>query len=147
MGGRVYAKKLELDDKLKELSPCLADTPEVSAVFLFGSYGTEQQTDLSDIDFAVLFNTKTGLKEEAALLAKLSEMLETDRVDLVNLNKAPLHLQFRAISEGVIIFERDYITTCDYIENVMGLYQDYAIDLYFFNKEYDEALKEAYANG
>lgn len=73
--------------------------------------------------------------------------IRTDRVDLVNLNKAPITLQFRAISEGRIIFEKDYVTTCDFVERVIGRYQDYAIDLHYYYKEYDIALKEAYANG
>jgi len=116
-------------------------------VFLFGSYGTENQTALSDIDFAVYFNRRMDLSEELTFLSKLSDVLETDRVDLVNLNKAPVNIQFRAVSEGKIIYEKDYIATCDYIEKVIGLYQDYAIDLINFYREYDEALKEAYSGG
>jgi len=114
---------------------------------LFGSYGTEYQTAHSDIDFAVLFDKRIGIKEEAGLLAKLSSYLETDKVDLVNINKAPLSFQFRIIQEGKIIYEKDYITTCDFAERVTDLYQDYAIDLNYYYKEYDEALKEACADG
>ncbi len=47
------------------------------------------------------------------------------------------NFQFRALSEGKIIYEKDYLTTCDYIEKVIGLYQDYAIDLHYFYLEYD----------
>ncbi len=140
-------EKLNLDNKIKNIPAFFSERPEISAVFLFGSYGTENQTVLSDVDFAVLFDKRIDLGQEAAFLADISNYLGTDRVDLVNLNKAPLNLQFRALSEGKIIYERDYITTCDYIEKVMDLYQDYAIDLYYYYKEYDEALKEAYANG
>ncbi len=138
---------LQVDEKIKNLPVYFSGLPEVLIAFLFGSYGTENQTTLSDIDFAVLFNKKLGLREEAVFLAKLSDFLGTDRVDLVNLNKAPLNLQFRAVSEGKIIYERDYITTCDFIEKVIDLYQDYAIDLNYYYKEYDQALKEAYSNG
>ncbi|MFA5880881.1 MAG: nucleotidyltransferase domain-containing protein [Eubacteriales bacterium] len=140
-------KILKLDEKINKLSTLFSKTPEIQAVFLFGSYGTGNQTDLSDIDFAVLFDRRLDLTQEAACLANLSEFLGTDRVDLVNLNKAPLNLQFKAISEGKIIYEREYITTCDYIEKVIDLYQDYAIDLNYFYQEYDEALQEAYTNG
>jgi len=138
---------LKLDEKLNNLPGLFSKMPEILAVFLFGSYGTENQTDISDIDFAILFDRKLNLVEEADCLMRMSQFLETDRVDLVNLNKAPLNLQFRVISEGKIIYEKAYIITCDYIENVIDLYQDYAIDLYFYYKEYDEALREAYSNG
>ncbi|MFA5819951.1 MAG: nucleotidyltransferase domain-containing protein [Bacteroidales bacterium] len=138
---------LELDEKINKLPALFSRTPEIQAVFLFGSYGTGNQTDISDIDFAVLFDKRLDITEEAACLANISEFLGTDRVDLVNLNKAPLNLQFKAISEGKIIYEREYITTCDYIEKVIDLYQDYAIDLNYFYQEYDEALREAYTDG
>ena len=138
---------LELDEKINSLATLFSGRPEIQAVFLFGSYGTGNQTDISDIDFAVLFDKRLDITEEAACLANISEFLGTDRVDLVNLNKAPLNLQFKAISEGKIIYEREYITTCDYIEKVIDLYQDYAIDLNYFYQEYDEALREAYTDG
>lgn len=138
---------LKLDQQLKKLPAFLANIPEVLTAFLFGSYGTSNQTALSDIDFAVLFNKKLDLNDEAEFLACLSQFLGTDRVDLVNLNKAPLTLQFRAITQGKIVYERDYITTCDFLEKIADLYQDYAIDLNYYNEEYDEALKEAYGNG
>lgn len=138
---------LKLDQQLKKLPVFLAGIPEVLTAFIFGSYGTSNQTALSDIDFAVLFNKKLELKDEAGFLLSLSQFLGTDRVELVNLNKAPLTLQFRAISQGKIVYERDYITTCDFLEKVADLYQDYVIDLNYYYKEYDEALKEAYGNG
>ena len=138
---------LQLDEKINKLPVFFSGIPEVLAAFLFGSYGTQNQTVVSDIDFAVLFDKRLELREETVFLAKLSNFLGTDRVDLVNLNKAPLNIQFRAVSEGTIVYERDYITTCDYIEKLLGLYQDYAIDLNYYYKEYDEALKEAYSDG
>ncbi len=138
---------LKIDEKIACLPAYFESIPEVMTVFLFGSYGTENQTPLSDIDFAVYFNKRMDLFEEMAFLSKLSDVLGTDRVDLVNLNKAPINIQFRAISEGRIIYERDYIATCDYIEKVIGLYQDYNINLHYFYKEYDEALREAYSDG
>jgi len=138
---------LNVDKELQKLPAFFASIPEVMTVFLFGSYGTENQTALSDIDFAVYFNKTYYLAEEMTFLSKLSDVLKTDRVDMVNLNKAPLNIQFKAVSEGKIIYERDYITTCDYVEKVIGLYQDYAIDLENFYREYDQALKEAYTGG
>ncbi|MHB8170129.1 MAG: type VII toxin-antitoxin system MntA family adenylyltransferase antitoxin [Thermincolia bacterium] len=138
---------LQLEKKINLLPAFFSEMPGVLAIYLFGSYGTEDQTELSDIDFAVLFDKRIGITDEAAFLAKLSGYLGTDRVDLVNLNKAPLNLQFRVIQTGKIIYEKDYVTTCDFIERVIDLYQDYAIDLHYFYKEYDEALKEACSNG
>ncbi|EEG79083.1 type VII toxin-antitoxin system MntA family adenylyltransferase antitoxin [Dethiobacter alkaliphilus] len=141
------SEMLKLDDKLLALRELFPALPHVQTVFLFGSYGTEYQTPLSDIDFAVYFNKKVSVDDEADLLSKLSIALDTDRVDLVNLNKAPLSLQFNVISEGKIIYERDYIATCDFIEKVIKYYQDYAITLHKFNRVYDQSFREAYRDG
>ena len=46
---------LNVDKELKNLPAFFAAIPEVMTVFLFGSYGTENQTALSDVDFAVYF--------------------------------------------------------------------------------------------
>lgn len=138
---------LDIDEKLIALNELFNKYPQIQAVFLFGSYGTEYQTLLSDIDFAVFFSENVTIAEEADLLNKLSITLDTDLVDLVNLNKAPLVLQFNVIAEGKIIFERDYIATCDFIEKVIKYYQDYAITLNQFNLDYDQSFRDAYADG
>jgi len=138
---------LELDDKLHALSELFNKLPQVQTVFLFGSYGTEYQTPLSDVDFAIMFSENISMAEEAALLNKLSIAMDTDRVDLVNLNKAPLTLQFTAIAEGKIIYEQDYIATCDFVEKVIKHYHDYAITLNKFYRDYDQSFKEAYLDG
>ncbi|HHU33472.1 MAG: type VII toxin-antitoxin system MntA family adenylyltransferase antitoxin [Zhaonellaceae bacterium] len=143
---KALTAQLQLDDKLAHLPVFFSREPSIQAVFLFGSYGTEAQTPSSDIDFAVLFKTKVSLADELELQGKLSEVLGTDRVDLVNLRKAPLRLQFRAISQGRLLYEKDYVTTCDYVEHVIKYYQDYAIDLAVFYQEYDQSLKEAYSD-
>jgi predicted nucleotidyltransferase len=102
-GGAVMAEMLKLDDKIPSLSKLFPSLPQGQTVFLFGSYGTEYQSQHSDIDFAVYFDRDITVKEEAAFLNKLSIALGTDRVDLLNLNKAPLILQFNAVAEGRII--------------------------------------------
>lgn len=130
---------LELEDKLLIVGELFNTLPQVQTVFLFGSYGTEYQTPQSDIDFAIYFSENVTVAEEAALLNKLSIAMGTDRVDLVNLNKAPLILQFTVIAEGKIIYERDYNTTCDY--------HDYAITLNKFYLDYDQSFREAYLDG
>lgn len=134
---------LNIDDKITLLPDLFSRYPEIVVVFLFGSYGTDFQHDLSDIDFAVYFSQDVNLKFEANLLGKLSSVLNTDRIDLVNLNKAPLNLQFKAVAQEKIIYESDFIATCDYIENMLKRYHDFAIDLENFYLDYDYALKEA----
>lgn len=90
----------------------------IDATFLFGSYTTSYYISRSDIDFAILFKNIIGIKEECEILAD--------------------------ISEGILLYERDFIRTSDFIEKVLKYYGDYGITLKKFYKEYDEALREAY---
>ncbi len=138
---------LDIGEKLIALNELFDKYPHVQTVLLFGSYGTEYQTPLSDIDFAVFFSENITIAEEADLLNKLSITLDTDLVDLVNLNNAPIILQFNVIAQGKIIYERDYIATCDFFEKVIKYYHDYAITYNQFNRDYDESFKEAYLDG
>ncbi|MBZ4687495.1 MAG: putative nucleotidyltransferase [Clostridiales bacterium] len=122
---------------------------DVAAVFLFGSFGTEYQTEYSDIDLGILFlpDTKVGLKEELELDAALSLALGTNKIDLVNLNKTPIQLCYRAITDGDLIYEGDYVATSNFLEKTYRNYLDYAYDLKVFEQERSKALKEAYRNG
>lgn len=140
-------QNLNIEGKLPSLNEFFAALPNVQTVYLFGSYGTEYQTPDSDIDFAILFTGDMHINQEAMLLNQLSIVLDTDRVDLLNLNKAPIRLQFAAIADGRIIHEKNYIATCDYTERVINLYQDYSITLNKFYKDYDASLREAYEDG
>ena len=63
---------LDIGEKLIALNELFDKYPQVQTVFLFGSYGTEYQTPLSDIDFAVFFSENITIAEEADLLNKLS---------------------------------------------------------------------------
>lgn len=135
---------LQLDKKIEGLAGLFETMPEVQTVFLFGSYGTVYQTPLSDIDFAAYYNREQTLKDEAALLNRLASALDTDQVDLVNLNKADLVLRFRVINEGRIVFERNPASTSDFMESVIRYYQDFAITMKKFYRDYDDSLREAY---
>ncbi|MGE5558685.1 MAG: nucleotidyltransferase domain-containing protein [Bacillota bacterium] len=56
--------------------------PAVIAAYIFGSCGTKDQTDMSDIDAALLFDRNIPLVDELALAAKVSSALERDDVDI-----------------------------------------------------------------
>ena len=117
---------------------------EVAAVYLFGSHGTEFEHPLSDIDLGVVFTRPVTLAEELTLDAALSLHVRHDRIDLVNLNRAPIALQFRALKEGMLVYEGDYFKHSDFIEGVIKTYPDYAVKYAIFAHDYEQALKEGY---
>lgn len=117
---------------------------EVAAVYLFGSYGTEYQHPNSDIDLGVVFSRALTFAEELALDAELALFLSSDKVDLVNLNRVPVALQFKVLSEGMLIHEGDYFAHSDFIEKVLKSYYDYKISYARFSEDYEQALREDY---
>jgi predicted nucleotidyltransferase len=50
----------DIETKLKEIKPVLADQFHVSKIGYFGSYASGQQTDCSDLDLVVEFSQPVG---------------------------------------------------------------------------------------
>jgi len=70
-----------------------------------------------------------------------------DKIDLVNLNRAPIQLRFKAVADGTILYEADPDTLSDFLEDTYRFHSDYQIDLKAYYHEYRKALREAYLNG
>ncbi len=131
------------DYQLERLVQRLREYPNVLAVFLFGSQVDGYASEESDVDLAVLFERDPSLEEELDLGVAAYEALGTERVDVVNLNRAHLLLRHRAIG-GLLIYERDPVRVSDFIEETILRYIDYEPDLRAFYRDYDQALEEAY---
>lgn len=121
----------------------------VELVYLFGSQATKKITPLSDIDFAVLFADNLTDQERFALkikmLGDLSQILKTDKIDLVDLKTAPPFLQFEAIKKRSEIFVRSENTRIDFETKVLF---DFFDRQYFVNRHIKMGinnLKKKYA--
>lgn len=132
---------LNVDKYIPDMIDYFSRNTNIIMAVIFGSYGTEYQLPESDIDIGILYEMAPSMNDELTLEADISEILHTDRIDMVNLNKAPITLQFKAL-QGSIIYEGDYIKCSDFIEHVLNIYQDYSIDMYFFNKEYFGSMED-----
>jgi uncharacterized protein len=135
-----------IHDKLNIMNDYFKSHSEVQTVYLFGSFGTQRQTELSDVDFAVLFSTETSLMKEMEINSELSSILCIQNVDMINLNKSPVSYQHEVISTGDIIFEKNRLITQDFVENVLEIYHDYGIVLHKFMCDLEEGLKEELLN-
>lgn len=125
-------KLTKLDEK--NLIGYFKGQKNIILAIIFGSYGTEFQREDSDIDFAILFDEPLDMLQEMKVLNDLSRILNFENVDLVNLNKASVMIQFRSLG-GKIIYERDYYEVCDYMEKVFKLHADFAPKMYAFDRE------------
>jgi len=130
---RLSERPLDFDFILKQLQRApdalMPYRKEVAALLLFGSASRDEVTPLSDIDLAVLYREGLGewemFKIHSNLYLDLSRLMHTDDFDLVNLNVAPLTLQFSAIDDKVILVLYDPQTLIDFQAKVLGAYLDF----------------------
>ena len=100
----------EITNKLKAY---FNNRPEVKLVYIFGSLLSGKVNKFSDIDVAILVDTKLintnsfiyGYK--AKIITYLMQALKTNAVDIVVLNEAPPFLRQRIISQGKFIICND----------------------------------------
>lgn len=104
----------------------LAKCPELKLVYLFGSQIDGPAGPESDYDFVLLVDdVRQVLAFRARLTHELGDVLETDRVDVVILNQAPVELAYAVIAQGRPVYQRDEATRVEYEAEVMGRYGDY----------------------
>ncbi|MDD4802476.1 MAG: nucleotidyltransferase domain-containing protein [Syntrophomonas sp.] len=143
---RLSAKleKINIEDKLPDLIRFFRNREEVLAAYLYGSYGSEYQTNLSDVDIAILLasSEQADLDYQLDLSAHLADIIREEDIDVLILNRASIVMQFEVLSTGKLLFERDHEMVCDFLERVIKEYGDFQIDLMQFYLEYDEVLRE-----
>jgi len=88
--------------------------PDVFAIYLFGSTGTQFENKNSDVDIAILPKQKLTPQQRWELQQKLAISLNKD-VDLIDLLQATTILQFKIISTERLLFCRDK-NQCDTFE-------------------------------
>jgi uncharacterized protein len=84
--------------------------PNVQALYLFGSYGTEDERQESDVDIALLLSPDeskiAGSPPSIELILDLEHLLSKD-IDLINLRKAPTVLQKEVVTANRCIYQDD----------------------------------------
>lgn len=133
---------VDIKNKENELINYFKTNKNIIAVWIIGSYGTEYFTEDSDIDFAILFDIKIQLMDEMAVACDISDIIEYEDVDIVNLKNAPITLQLKTLKEGKSMYEKDYIRVCDYMEQVFNIYRDEKYYIDSFRKDYYDSYLE-----
>ena len=100
--------------------------PEIQLAYLFGSQVTGEVGPLSDYDIAVLLDhTADGPAVRSQLAHEIVVRLDSDRVDVVLLNRAPIELAYAVIASGRLLYQRDVATRVEYEADVLSRYGDY----------------------
>jgi uncharacterized protein len=89
--------------EIKQTLLPLFQEPGLKIVLLFGSQVSGRVHSTSDIDLGVLFDCPADL---VGIANRVTGLLRTDRVDLVDLRRASPLLAFAAVSKGHLLYER-----------------------------------------
>ncbi|MBI2346806.1 MAG: nucleotidyltransferase domain-containing protein [Deltaproteobacteria bacterium] len=116
----------------------------VGIVYLFGSHAEGMEGPLSDIDVGVVVTDPRRLSVGTnelylSLFGLLSQAVDnSDRLDIVFLQRAPLELRFDVVAHGQPVFEVSSDFRLDFEERTTLAYCDYRPIL----REFDRALLE-----
>ena len=95
---------MALEEKIKEL---LGRERRIELAYLFGSAVRGETGKLSDVDVAVYLDESLSSEErfklQLKLMGELVSALQTDKVDLVVMNDAPLLLSYNIIKYGKLV--------------------------------------------
>ena len=121
----------------------LAHYPAIQGIYLFGSYGTENEWPTSDVDIALLLPHALSRRERQLDLSPCRAELESAlrrEVDLVNLRQVNTVFQKEVIAEGRLIFCADTRALDEFEMLAISFYQK-------LNEERREILEAFFRTG
>lgn len=134
----------ELLKRLEPLQPILGEESRIVAAYLFGSQADGYAMPWSDVDLAILWAEIVTPATELALDAEISLALGTDKVDVVNLAKVSLALQYRVIATGTLLYERNAIQLAEFVQRTLVRYFDFLPVLQTYEREFMRSLEHDY---
>lgn len=146
---RNTGQPIDVSERIDVLVERLRAEAGLVALFLYGSYDTDHQTPLSDVDLAVVFadDSVPGPEDRLRLVGVAMEALREDDVSLTVLNGTPLPFQHQVLRTGRLLLVRDEGALADFRQRVVHRYCDFAIDYETMRADYDEGLRRAFGSG
>ena len=125
-------KHSKLPKNIQNLLPLveeyLKSRRDVHIAYLFGSLAKRRPSPLSDVDIAVYLSEDADIPERKMdILGRLTELSETDEIDLVILNSAPLTLKMKILENRKILADNSPFLRHQYESLTMREYFDFSI--------------------
>jgi predicted nucleotidyltransferase len=114
-------------DVAENIRTALHNSPDLVAVYLFGSTARGQAHTLSDVDVAVLFAAEVSAAHVFPRTLEIGVILEDALrrpVDVIALNRAPPALCFQVLKHGLLLLEQDRTQRCLFVMRALGRYYD-----------------------
>jgi len=129
--------------KLKKKTSLIPE--KVTAIYIYGSSLTGRLREESDIDVAILPAHESTGEERLGLIAKiegivgqlLSKAGVSREVSVADLRGKfiPLTLQYKIVTEGMLIYERDVIERAEFENAIKREYFDFVPYLHFLREK------------
>lgn len=105
----------------------LRSRKDILFAYIFGSFAGKRLTSISDVDIAVYLSEDADpAGEKLDILGNLMDILQTDEVDLVVLNKASLPLKMKILEQRQVIVDHNPFLRHRYESMTMRAYFDFA---------------------
>jgi uncharacterized protein len=116
----------------------------IADVHVFGSRVDGFAREDSDLDIGVRFINGLPSGDEIGkiygnLASDLQSLIPNYHLDLVLVDEAPLHFQYKIIAKGRLLFSVNQEDSCNFTESVANKYRDYK----YFIDDYFEGIRVA----
>jgi predicted nucleotidyltransferase len=135
-------KKLPADvaEKLPGLVDLVSADTDVVALFVFGSLASGELKPLSDIDLGVLLDKRLDktdrFNKHLDLIGKFTGFFNTEEIDTIILNDAPMRFVVKVLSTGKLLFERDRPVLVDFYDKSVKNFLDFKYFIDDYNKTF-----------
>jgi uncharacterized protein len=125
-------KYSKLPTNIEQLLPKAVDylqkRQDIEFAYFFGSIGRGKRLPLSDIDIAIYLKDLSEISEKKLeILGVLINLLETDEIDLVILNGAPLTLKMKILESKTIVVDHSPFLRHRFESLMMREYFDFSV--------------------
>ncbi len=123
----------EMADLLLLQFKSLFEENKIDFAYLGGSWAKNNQNWWSDIDIFISipdflqFTSKNQLDILTQFHVKATDLTKFEDFEITVLETLPLHVQFNAITNGILIYEKKPEVSSYFIEKILPLYYDHMI--------------------
>jgi hypothetical protein len=115
-----------IKDRLPNVVEYLREHPQIIFAYLFGGLLKKQLSPLSDVDVALYVKNPRGLNY-LDIFTEITNILGTDELDLVILNKAPLSLSGRILLSRKLLIDKEPFLRHRYESLILRKFFDFQI--------------------
>lgn len=115
----------------------------VGLVVVFGSRVTGVLHPGSDVDIGIVFSDSTRREKRPVevygiMYEEFTRKFGVKNIDIVYLEESPLSLQYKAVNDGIVLYEVSSVFFANYKENVLKKYFDFK----FFENIFNQTILE-----